>query len=114
MILWTLDPAERDAVLANEAARKWQPANRVLVEIACTRTSAQVFAARQAYHERFKRSLEEDIAAHVTGDFRKVMRSRSRLFSLPVESVSISRSDMSVCGLLEIWNCYLVTLAKGN
>lgn len=80
MILWTLDPAERDAVLANEAARKWQPGNRVLVEIACTRTSAQVFAARQAYHERFKRSLEEDIAAHVTGDFRKVMRSRSRLF----------------------------------
>lgn len=73
MILWTLDPAERDAVLANEAARKWQPGNRVLVEIACTRTSAQVFAARQAYHERFKRSLEEDIAAHVTGDFRKLL-----------------------------------------
>ena len=92
MILWTLDPAERDAVLANEAARKWQPANRVLVEIACTRTSAQVFAARQAYHERFKRSLEEDIAAHITGDFHKVMCSRSRLFSLPVEeSISVSR-----------------------
>lgn len=73
VILWTLDPAERDAVLANEAARKWQPGNRVLVEIACTRTSAQIFAARQAYHERFKRSLEEDIAAHVTGDFRKLL-----------------------------------------
>ena len=73
MILWTLDPAERDAVLANEAARKWQPGNRVLVEIACTRGSAQLFAVRQAYHERFKRSLEEDIVAHVKGDFRKVM-----------------------------------------
>jgi annexin D len=78
VILWTLDPAERDAVLANEAARKWKPGNRVLVEIACTRTSAQIFATRQAYHERFKRSLEEDIAAHVTGDFRKVMRFWSR------------------------------------
>jgi len=27
VILWTLDLAERDAVLANEAAKKWQPGN---------------------------------------------------------------------------------------
>jgi hypothetical protein len=114
VILWTLDPAERDAVLANEAARKWQPGNRVLVEIACTRTSAQIFAARQAYHERFKRSLEEDIAAHVTGDFRKVMRSRSRLFSLPVETVSISRSEYLIRSCAIGWNCYQLNLAKGN
>ncbi|KAL6606910.1 hypothetical protein ACP70R_042563 [Stipagrostis hirtigluma subsp. patula] len=71
VILWTLDPAERDAVLANEAARKWQPGNRVLVEIACARGSAHLVAVKQAYHDRFKRSLEEDVAAHVTGDFRK-------------------------------------------
>ncbi|GJN00274.1 hypothetical protein PR202_ga17694 [Eleusine coracana subsp. coracana] len=73
VILWTLDPAERDAVLANEAARKWQPGNRVLVEIACARSSAQLFAVRQAYHDRFKHSLEEDVAAHATGDFRKLL-----------------------------------------
>ncbi|KAM0922852.1 hypothetical protein ACQ4PT_005896 [Festuca glaucescens] len=73
VILWTLDPAERDAVLANEGAKKWQPGSPVLVEIACARGSAQLFAARQAYHERFKRSLEEDVAAHVTGDFRKLL-----------------------------------------
>ncbi|TVU12013.1 hypothetical protein EJB05_45631 [Eragrostis curvula] len=73
VILWTLDPAERDAVLANEAARKWQPENRVLVEIACARSSAQLFAVKQAYHDRFKRSLEEDVAAHATGDFRKLL-----------------------------------------
>lgn len=72
MIQWTLDPAERDAVLASEEARKWHPGGRALVEIACARTPAQLFAARQAYHERFKRSLEEDVAAHATGDFRKV------------------------------------------
>jgi annexin D len=72
VILWTLDPAERDAVLANEEAKKWHPGGRALVEIACARTPAQLFAARQAYHDRFKRSLEEDVAAHVTGDFRKV------------------------------------------
>ncbi|KAF7107621.1 hypothetical protein CFC21_108225 [Triticum aestivum] len=74
VILWTLDPAERDAVLANETAKKWHPGNPVLVEIACARGSKQLFAARQAYHDRFKRSLEEDVAAHVTGDFRKDLK----------------------------------------
>ncbi|XP_048549954.1 annexin Gh1-like [Triticum urartu] len=73
VIQWTLDPAERDAELANEEAKKWQPGGRALVEIACARTPAQLFAARQAYHDRFKRSLEEDVAAHVTGDFRKLL-----------------------------------------
>ena len=78
MILWTLDPAERDAVLANEGARKWQPGSPVLVEIACARPSKQLFAVRQAYHDRYKRSLEEDVAAHVTGDFRKVSSPSAR------------------------------------
>ena len=74
-IVWTLDPAERDAVLANEEAKKSHPGGRALVEIACARTPAQLFAVKQAYHDRFKRSLEEDVAAHVTGDFRKVKAS---------------------------------------
>ncbi|PWZ23832.1 Annexin D2 [Zea mays] len=73
VILWTLDPAERDAVLANEEAKKSHPGGRALVEIACARTPAQLFAVKQAYHDRFKRSLEEDVAAHVTGDFRKLL-----------------------------------------
>ncbi|XP_026660763.2 annexin D1-like [Phoenix dactylifera] len=73
VLLWTLDPAERDAWLANEAVRKWRPGNRVLIEIACARSSRELFAVRQAYHARFKRSLEEDVAAHTTGDFRKLL-----------------------------------------
>ncbi|ONK74038.1 uncharacterized protein A4U43_C03F2150 [Asparagus officinalis] len=73
VLLWTFHPAERDAFLANEAARKWNPSNRVLIEVACARSSGQLFAARQAYHARYKRSLEEDVAAHTTGDFRKLL-----------------------------------------
>ena len=46
--LWTLDSAERDAFLANEATKKWTSSNQVLVEIACTRSSEQLFAARKA------------------------------------------------------------------
>lgn len=72
VLLWALDPAERDALLANEATKRWTKSNQVLVEIACTRSSQQLLAARQAYHARFKKSLEEDVAYHTTGDFRKV------------------------------------------
>ncbi|XP_010268092.1 PREDICTED: annexin D1 [Nelumbo nucifera] len=73
VLLWTLDPTDRDAFLANEATRKWKATNQVLLEIACTRTSNELLSARQAYHARFKRSLEEDVAYHTTGDFRKLL-----------------------------------------
>ncbi|CAK9154249.1 unnamed protein product [Ilex paraguariensis] len=73
VLLWTLDPPERDAFLANEAAKRWKSSNLVLVEIACTRSSHELLLARQAYHTRFKRSLEEDVAYHTTGDFRKLL-----------------------------------------
>ncbi|XP_064982187.1 annexin Gh1-like [Musa acuminata AAA Group] len=73
VLLWTLDPADRDAQLANEALRGWNPSNRVLIEIACTRNSGELFDVRRAYHLRYKRSLEEDVAKHTTGDFRKLL-----------------------------------------
>ncbi|KAK7385302.1 hypothetical protein VNO78_31018 [Psophocarpus tetragonolobus] len=71
--LWTLDSAERDAFLANEATKKWTSSNQVLVEIACSRSSEQLFSARKAYHLLYKKSLEEDVAHHTTGDFRKLL-----------------------------------------
>ncbi|KAJ8490876.1 hypothetical protein OPV22_012597 [Ensete ventricosum] len=73
VLLWVMDAAERDAVLANEVVRKWSPGNRVLIEIAVARTADQLFAAKRAYQARFKRSLEEDVAAHTNGDFRKLL-----------------------------------------
>ncbi|GLT37210.1 hypothetical protein SLA2020_115420 [Shorea laevis] len=73
VLLWALDPADRDAFLANEAAKKSTSRYQVLVEIACTRASNQLLHAKQAYHARFKRSLEEDVACHITGDFSKLL-----------------------------------------
>lgn len=72
MLLWVLDPAERDAFLANEATKRLTSNNWIVMEIACTRSSHDLFVVRQAYHARFKRSLEEDVAYHTSGDFRKV------------------------------------------
>ncbi|KAK6115490.1 hypothetical protein DH2020_007759 [Rehmannia glutinosa] len=73
VMLWTLDPSERDAYLANEATKRWTSSNQVLMEIACTRSPKELLLARDAYHARFKRSLEEDVAYHTSGDFCKLL-----------------------------------------
>lgn len=73
VVLWTLAPPERDALLANEATKRWTKSNQVLMEIACTRSSHELFLVRHAYHARFKKSIEEDVAYVTTGDFRKLL-----------------------------------------
>lgn len=69
---WILDPEDRDAVLANVALRKSSDFH-VLVEIACVRSAEELLAVRRAYQARYKHSLEEDVAAHTTGDIRKLL-----------------------------------------
>eukprot|EP00252_Welwitschia_mirabilis_P004832 TRINITY_DN1515_c0_g1_i1.p1 TRINITY_DN1515_c0_g1~~TRINITY_DN1515_c0_g1_i1.p1 ORF type:complete len:314 (-),score=40.05 TRINITY_DN1515_c0_g1_i1:109-1050(-) len=71
--LWTLDPADRDAFIAHEALKRWNPKNKSIIEICCSRTPAELLRVRQAYHKLYKMSLEEDIAAHTSGDFRKLL-----------------------------------------
>ncbi|KAK6945720.1 Annexin repeat [Dillenia turbinata] len=73
VLLWTLDPAERDAQLAHEALRKGNVGHYVLAEIACTRSPHELFLVRQAYHARFKRSVEEDVAYSITGKERQLL-----------------------------------------
>ncbi|EEF35336.1 annexin, putative [Ricinus communis] len=71
--LWTLEPADRDAVLANEALQKVIPDYRVIVEISCVSSPEDLLAIRRAYRFRYKHSLEEDVASHTTGDIRKLL-----------------------------------------
>lgn len=73
VLLWTLEPAERDAYLANEAIKKLTASNWVLMEIACTRSSDHLLCVRKAYHAKYKKSIEEDVAHHTSGDFRKLL-----------------------------------------
>ncbi|XWS56980.1 hypothetical protein CRYUN_Cryun09bG0132300 [Craigia yunnanensis] len=70
---WILDPADRDAVLANAAIRKPNPDHHVIIEISCTRSPEELLAVRRAYQARYKHSLEEDVAAHTKGDIRKLL-----------------------------------------
>lgn len=64
MMLWTVDPAARDAKLAHKAMKKqgeryvW-----VLIEVACASAPDHLVAVRKAYREAYSASLEEDVAA---------------------------------------------------
>ncbi|KAG7948472.1 hypothetical protein I3843_13G010600 [Carya illinoinensis] len=70
---WILDPADRDAVLANVAIKKAETDYHVIIEISCILSPEDLLAVRRAYHCRYKRSLEEDVAAHTSGDLRKLL-----------------------------------------
>lgn len=90
VLLWTLSPAERDAYLVNEATKRLTASNWVIMEIACTRSSDELFKARQAYHARYKKSLEEDVAYHTTGDFRKLLVPLVTAFRYEGEEVNMT------------------------
>ncbi|PON98816.1 Annexin [Trema orientale] len=70
---WILDPADRDAVLANVAIKKSETDYRVIIEISCIHSPEELLGVRRAYQNRYKRSLEEDVAARTTGDLRKLL-----------------------------------------
>lgn len=75
MILWTIDPPERDAKLANEALQKKKIGIKnlkVIVEIACASSPHHLMAVRQAYSSLFDCSLEEDIVSTVPPLIAKV------------------------------------------
>ncbi|KAI8545951.1 hypothetical protein RHMOL_Rhmol07G0077500 [Rhododendron molle] len=76
MILWTYDPPERDARLANEALKSRKKSItqlQIIVEIACANTPHHLMAVRQAYCSLFDCSLEEDIVSNVPLPVRKVL-----------------------------------------
>ena len=67
---WLLEPADRDAVLANVAIKNGKNYN-VIVEIATILSPEELLAVRRAYLNRYKHSLEEDVAAHTSGHLRQ-------------------------------------------
>ncbi|GLT82110.1 hypothetical protein SLE2022_005210 [Rubroshorea leprosula] len=70
---WTLDPADRDALLANMALKKTIPDFQVILEIACVSSPEELLATKRAYRFRYKHSLEEDVASYTEGNIRKLL-----------------------------------------
>ncbi|TYG51088.1 hypothetical protein ES288_D10G228900v1 [Gossypium darwinii] len=95
---WILDPADRDAVLANVAIKKLSPDHHVIVEISCTRSPEELLAVRRAYQARYKHSLEEDVAAHTKGDTRKLLVALVSAFRYDGEEINtrVANSEVKI------------------
>ncbi|XP_057807818.1 annexin D3 [Salvia miltiorrhiza] len=104
MILWTYDPPERDARLANEALksrRKNLTQLQVIVEIACATSPHHLVAVRQAYASLFDTSLEEDIISNVSLPLQKILVSLVRSYRYDKEVVDSSIAKTEAAKLRE-------------
>ncbi|XP_028769978.1 annexin D3-like [Neltuma alba] len=101
VILWTYDPPERDAHLANKALkdkRKDVSCLQVLLEIACASTPSHLMSVREAYCSIFDCSLEEDIASCVSQPIiRKLLVNlvRSYRYDKEVVNLEVAESEAS-------------------
>ncbi|KAI5681880.1 hypothetical protein M9H77_03108 [Catharanthus roseus] len=68
---WMLDPEDRDAVLLNVGIKESD--YRVVVEFACIYNPEEFLAVKRAYQNRYKHSLEEDLAQHTKGNVRQLL-----------------------------------------
>ncbi|XP_074562523.1 annexin D3-like isoform X2 [Curcuma longa] len=63
VMLWTMDPAERDAKLANEALKRKVDSHLwVIIEVACASSPDHLIAVRKAYCSLYSSSIEEEVA----------------------------------------------------
>nr|XP_016505752.1 PREDICTED: annexin D3-like [Nicotiana tabacum] len=104
VILWTYEPSERDARLANEALKskkKTITQLQVIVEIACASSPDHLVAVRQAYCGLFNCSLEEDIAANVPMPVQKILIGLVRSYRYDKELVDPSLANAEAAILRE-------------
>ncbi|XP_060174384.1 annexin-like protein RJ4 [Lycium barbarum] len=74
MYRWMLDPEERDAVILHVAIKeKPIPDYASIVELSCIYSPQDLLVVKRAYQARYKRSVEEDLAQHFTGELRKLL-----------------------------------------
>ncbi|KAJ4834983.1 hypothetical protein Tsubulata_019270, partial [Turnera subulata] len=100
---WILDPEDRDAVLANVAIKK-SGDYHVIAEIACVLSPEELLAVRRAYQARYKHSLEEDVAAHTSGDLRKACLISTRALFEQIVCICITNdSDDDWFLFLLVW-----------
>jgi hypothetical protein len=80
LYLWTLEPADRDAVMAREAVEDGMTVAgyRTLVEVFTRRKQNQLFFTKQAYMARFRRNLEQDMVAEPSHPYQRARNSASQ------------------------------------
>lgn len=69
---WMLDPQERDAVILHVAIKEKPILDYTsIIELSCIYSPHDFLSVKCTYQARYKRSLEEDLAQHCTGELRK-------------------------------------------
>ncbi|PHT41098.1 Annexin D3 [Capsicum baccatum] len=104
VMLWTYEPSERDARLANEALKsrkKTITQLQVIAEIACASSPDHLVAVRQAYCGLFNRSLEEDITANVPMPVQKILIGLVRSYRYDKELVDPDTANAEAAILRE-------------
>ncbi|KAK3038959.1 hypothetical protein RJ639_027444 [Escallonia herrerae] len=104
VILWTSDPPERDARLANEALKSWKKGInqvQVIVELACAYSPHHLVAVRQAYCSLFDCSLEEDIISNAALPVRKILVGLVRSYRYDKEVVDSDVAEAEAAMLHE-------------
>ncbi|KAK9169830.1 hypothetical protein Syun_001970 [Stephania yunnanensis] len=102
VILWTLDPAERDAKLANEALtkkkRKIVDQLKPIIEIACATSPQHLMSVRKFYRILFNSSLEEAVSCTVSPPLRKLLMGLVSSYRYEGETVDgdVSKSDATL------------------
>ena len=72
VVLWMLEPVERDAAILRDALQGLGTKDTALIEIICSRPASQLEAIQRAYTSMYKRNLHADIASDTSGYYRKV------------------------------------------
>ncbi|TMX02518.1 hypothetical protein EJD97_021208 [Solanum chilense] len=73
---WMLDPQERDAVILHVAIKEKPILDYTsIIELSCIYSPHDFLSVKCTYQARYKRSLEEDLAQHCTGELRKLLLS---------------------------------------
>ncbi|CAL9049675.1 annexin-like protein RJ4 [Musa acuminata AAA Group] len=100
---WIFDPIDREAVMAYVALKKTFN-YQVIIEIACVNSSKELLAVKEAYHARYKHSLEEDVAAHTVGDFRKLLVALVSTYRYGGDEIDISLAKSEARILQDVIN----------
>ncbi|GAB2287072.1 Annexin D8 [Dionaea muscipula] len=88
---WVLDPRDREAIFVHEALKKATAVPdhyKVILEIACTKSPEELLAVKRAYHQRYKHSLEEDIASCTTGKTRNFLVAMVSTYRYPGDEIN--------------------------
>ncbi|KAB2020431.1 hypothetical protein ES319_D07G068300v1 [Gossypium barbadense] len=73
VLLWMLDPAERDATVIKQAFLSGVTNLFAATEVICSRTPSQIQLIKQNYHSKFGVLLEQDIAVLTSGDNKELL-----------------------------------------